>query len=54
MIDDALDMIDLFLADTTHQSLVDTGRVRDLLLDVRSSLVSADDAMTEILRDDRG
>lgn len=33
---EALRLIDEFLADTRNQSLVDAGRVRDLLLDIRA------------------
>jgi hypothetical protein len=35
---DVLALIDAFLADTKHNSLIDGDRVRDLLLDVRSLL----------------
>ncbi len=31
-----LTLIDAFLAETRHQSLVDAGRVRDLLLELRT------------------
>ncbi len=35
---DALDLIDAFLTDTKHQSLIDADRVRDFVLDLRSLL----------------
>jgi hypothetical protein len=35
---DTLALIDAFLADTKHNSLIDGDRVRDALLDIRSSL----------------
>lgn len=37
----ATDLIDEFLTETKHQSLVDADRVRDLLLDIRSALLAA-------------
>lgn len=36
--DTAVEIIDAFLTDTKHHSLLDADRVRDLLLDVRSLL----------------
>jgi hypothetical protein len=36
-----LELIDLFLIDTKHQSLIDADRVRNLLLDVRTLLAAA-------------
>jgi hypothetical protein len=36
---ETLALIDGFLTDTAHQSLIDGDRVRDLLLDLRSSLL---------------
>lgn len=39
---EALALIDAFLDDTKGQSLIDAGRVRDLLLDVRSALAVTD------------
>lgn len=37
-----LAVIDAFLADTKHNSLIDGDRVRDVLLDLRSLLATAD------------
>lgn len=35
------ELIDAFLADTKHQSLIDADRVRDFLLDLRLMLMLA-------------
>ena len=37
---EALRLIDEFLAETRHQTLLDTGRLRDFLLDLRLALSS--------------
>ena len=36
----ALALIDAFLDDTKHQSLIDADKVHDLLLDVRSAITA--------------
>jgi hypothetical protein len=36
------DVVDSFLTDTMHQSLIDGDRVRDFLLDLRSAMALAD------------
>lgn len=40
---DVQELIDAFLADTRSQSLVDAGRIRDFLLDLRLLLVPEED-----------
>jgi hypothetical protein len=42
---DVLAIIDAFLADTLHYSLIDADKVHDLLLDVRFLLTEADAAL---------
>lgn len=46
---EALRLIDEFLADTKNQSLIDAGRVRDFLLDLR--LVARGYDLDELERD---
>lgn len=44
-----IELIDAFLADTRHQSLLDADKVRDFLLELR--LLAAPVALTETERD---
>lgn len=47
----ATELIDTFLAETSHQSLIDSGRVHDFLLDLRLALAAAD-ILEELMRDE--
>jgi hypothetical protein len=46
---EALTLIDAFLDDTKHQSLIDADKVHDLLLDLRSLLVAPAPTLAEFV-----